>query len=747
MSTDRLTPGATEEESGTEGASLVDRDVERAVLKLLTGIPLNEAAGDERMKPAELAEAAAIYQRSGRQALHQQVASDWWQIYIEFTDWHAAEQAAARYIAPLLHRAGNCGIVAAWWFMRKYPCWRIRLRPGPTGTVMKASTAAALDELVTEGRIARWWTGTYEAETAAFGGGVGIDIAHRLFCADSNSIMNLSRNPDAELGRRELSLLLSTCLLRAAGLEWYEQGDVWHRVTLERPLPADVPTSKLTAMISDLKRLMLVDTTPDGPLLHADGPLAYAAGWADAFRQAGQSLGSAARTGTLERGLRDVASYLTIFHWNRLGLPSRTQSTLAWAARAAILGPPTGATKPLPAMRRIGTTMQRGRPTLTVDGDAERAVARFPLVEQHRFRCTDLEARVRSVRECAESCHEPTDPHDRINLACTVWNLSALIAADCGVPDLAVDLCRRQFLIFQAALPLSGSAIIAALQPLVNLTRLTRRAGNPGGAHHELNEIERAARTGSDALIHGERISFRGFITADSEYPKAAQWMRVVMLDDGTRNLVAAGRWEEAAAHAARYDDAQEMLRESRQARIIAHVRSGHTDPALALIDSSVVSQPWETAVAACLRAYINIGAARRDNIDLEALLGAVRSARFSCDRPTTMFHLRLGLTAVDLASSAAVNEGIDLQCAELIDMAEHSADAFVARELLGNPVCRARMTSTQTGELSAYVARAGLDAGSIPGASRDDLLASVQTATTVLVQALDVLDGREAGG
>ncbi|ONI92739.1 hypothetical protein ALI22I_02320 [Saccharothrix sp. ALI-22-I] len=74
-------------------------------------------------------------------------------------------------------------------------------------------------------------------------------------------------------------------------------------------------------MSGALKRLMLTDTSPEGPLLQADGPLAAAAQWATAFRQAGRTPGVAARAGTLERGLREVLSYLVIFHWNRSGLP------------------------------------------------------------------------------------------------------------------------------------------------------------------------------------------------------------------------------------------------------------------------------------------------------------------------------------------------------------------------------------------------------------------------------------------
>lgn len=308
---------------------------------------------------------------------------------------------------------------------------------------MKHRLGAAFDELAADGRIARWWPGSYEAETAAFGGNSGLDLAHELFCKDSRAILDLIRDGEIGLGRRQLSLLLCSILMWATGLEWYEQGDVWHRVALERPLPPDVPTSKLAAMANEIKQLMLADTTPDGSLLRTDGPLASVAGWADAFRRTGRTLGSTARAGTLQRGLREVVSYLVIFHWNRLGLPARTQSILAWAARTAILGLPTNPAIARPTDRRDSDTAQRVRPAAGVRADAERAVERFPLVLQNRRHCGDLETRVREVREFADSCHAPAEPEDRIDRACSAWNLSALIAADCGMPDLAAELCHR----------------------------------------------------------------------------------------------------------------------------------------------------------------------------------------------------------------------------------------------------------------------------------------------------------------
>jgi thiopeptide-type bacteriocin biosynthesis protein len=340
MPTDRLTPHAAGAGSGVVDDSAVARIAERAVLQVLTGTPPRDAAVAEGIDPADLTDAIEIYRRAGRHALEQQAASGWWQVYIQFTDWHTAEQVVADHLAPLLHCAEQDGVASGWWFMRKHPCWRLRIQPGSAGRTMRTSLGTAFDELTADGRIASWWPGIYEAETAAFGGDAGTDLAHELFREDSRAIMKLVREGGVGLGRRELSLLLCSTLMRAAGLEWYEQGDVWHRVALERPRAADVPASKLAAMAGELTQLMHADVTPDGPLLGTDGPLASATEWAGAFRRAGRTLGAAARAGTLQRGLREILSYLVIFHWNRLGLPARTQSILACAARTAILDLP-----------------------------------------------------------------------------------------------------------------------------------------------------------------------------------------------------------------------------------------------------------------------------------------------------------------------------------------------------------------------------------------------------------------------
>lgn len=343
MPADRLAPLA--KETRVEDAEVTSAPgIEHAVLLVLKGNSLDEAATAEQVDPMDLAGAVEVYRRAGQQALERQQASGWWQVYIQFADWNIAEQAAADTIGPLLDNAERSGLVSHWWFMRKYPCWRLRLHPRADGHAMRNRLAAAFDQFAADGRITKWWPGIYEAETAAFGDDEGMTAAHELFCMDSRAIMRIARDGDIGLGRRELSLLLCSTLMRAAGLEWYELGDAWHRVAKERPLPESVSAARLATLVTDLQHLIMANTSPDGQLLSADGPLAPAQAWADAFRRAGHALGEAARAGTLERGLREVLSYVVIFHWNRLGLLARTQSILAAAARAAILGLPASMT-------------------------------------------------------------------------------------------------------------------------------------------------------------------------------------------------------------------------------------------------------------------------------------------------------------------------------------------------------------------------------------------------------------------
>lgn len=310
---------------------------ENAVRAVLAGLPIPDAARQHNMHPADLTDAVAVYDQAGCDALARHTAAvRWRQINLHFTNWTTAAPTFTAHVLPLLDQADAEGAIDGWWYTRKHPCWRLRLRTTAHNRRSLAPFLDGLDHLADQGHLHRWWPGIYEPETAAFGGKTSMTAAHTLFITDSGEIQR-TRQLRLALGPRELSVLLCTTMLCAAGLEWYEQGDVWHRVITHehRNATADIPTEHLTARANEIRPLLLADSAG---LQHSGGPLAPVTGWIAAFQTTGQTLRRAARTGDLDRGLRHILSYHILFHWNRLGLTMRGQSILAWAAREAILG-------------------------------------------------------------------------------------------------------------------------------------------------------------------------------------------------------------------------------------------------------------------------------------------------------------------------------------------------------------------------------------------------------------------------
>jgi thiopeptide-type bacteriocin biosynthesis protein len=348
MPTDQLKGGGRSAAPYVSVSAPADpHEIADGVLAVLAGAPLDQVANRLQLEPGRLVDAIETFQAAGRTALQAQASfRDWHQILIRFSDWNAAERIAIGILAPQLLRMESSGDIAAWWFIRKPPCWRIRLQAGGAIPVaqVRESITPVLDTLAARGHIERWYTGIYEPETIAFGGPDGLHAAHQLFHADSRGILDyLPRvlpGPGGMIpSRRELSILLIATFVRSAGQDWYEHGDVWHKVTRLRPLPA-TPDPRMTALMTDIRPLMTADTRGAGSLFNADGPLAFATGWVTAFQKAGETLGAAAQQGRLDRGLRHILAHHVIFHWNRIGLPTRTQSILARAARDTVMNPP-----------------------------------------------------------------------------------------------------------------------------------------------------------------------------------------------------------------------------------------------------------------------------------------------------------------------------------------------------------------------------------------------------------------------
>jgi len=254
----------------------------------------------------------------------------WRQIDIEFTDWRCAASTAARWLRPLLD-----DLVSDWWFLRKHPRWRIRYRI--TSNENEYQLRIALDLLASENIITTWHPVIYEPEVLAFGGEPAMNLAHDLFGHDSPVVLDLLTTTGAQtIGRTELSLLAVSRMLRAAGLDWFEQGDVWARVADLHRYPGAPNHTHAPRTCAAVHRLLTLDTDPTTPLAD-NGPLTPYTPWLAAYHHTGVELAALARTGRLHRGLRAVLAHHVLFHWNRLTLDIREQHGLATTARDDLL--------------------------------------------------------------------------------------------------------------------------------------------------------------------------------------------------------------------------------------------------------------------------------------------------------------------------------------------------------------------------------------------------------------------------
>src|SRR5580704_5444346 len=90
--------------------------------------------------------------------------------------------------------------------------------------------------------------------------------------------------------------------------------------------------------------------------------------------------------------------------------------------------------------------------------------ARLPLIQRSRPPGLPLETRVAELRDLTDPPGAGSD-HELMIQAAEVCNKAALIASDCGLPDLARSLCWAQHEVFDLARPVPATAAKLALQP------------------------------------------------------------------------------------------------------------------------------------------------------------------------------------------------------------------------------------------------------------------------------------------
>ncbi len=365
----------------------------------------------------------------------------------------------------------------------------------------------------------------------------------------------------------------------------------------------------------------------------------------------------------------------------------------------------------------------------TVNAD----LAWFPLVPRPRPPGRPLEARIAELTTLAAITEQGT-LQERATRAAEVLNKAALIASDCGVPALAGELCHRQYELLAQSAPLPGWAVRLAMQPVLNIPRQLIRDGHGDDAHAMLEALHRAALRRSIAVVDGVRIDFAALTSTIDGHKEACTLAWTALLADGTCALAQAGRWREAAEHAAAHRGTGARLLDGRQAAILALLADGQASEAAQMVEQSTVAECWEHAVQAVLRVLCQHSAGHDPMPGIATMIAAARALAKEQDPATVVTRTRIGLTALDLADDSDTTQAPALFSALIT---AGSADAYTARDLLASQQMSKSLTSAQRSGLQDLVRACGMGAGTIPRHLHDRLTGAVCQAEVALTRTI----------
>jgi hypothetical protein len=198
------------------------------------------------------------------------------------------------------------------------------------------------------------------------------------------------------------------------------------------------------------------------------------------------------------------------------------------------------------------------------------AVRRFPLLGRPWPSCPSLPDRVQEIVDIAHVAGH--DDADGLADGASVLNKAALIASDCGLPDLAHDLCWQHIDLYRVAdRSLTVLQARHMLGPVLNLARLQLRASDGEQALRLLTAMFQALRTSTDLVVDGRTLPLTDLVGTRAEPHKLREWVWLHLIGDGVRALVLAGRWDDAVAHAHAHRGVGLHLMEGRQAMTVAH--------------------------------------------------------------------------------------------------------------------------------------------------------------------------------
>jgi hypothetical protein len=362
------------------------------------------------------------------------------------------------------------------------------------------------------------------------------------------------------------------------------------------------------------------------------------------------------------------------------------------------------------------------------------AVRRFPLLGRPRPACPSLVERVREIADIAHAAQQ--DGADRLNEGAHALNKAALIASDCGIPDLARDLCWQHIDLYRdlcrtAGQPLTVLQARYMLEPVLNLARLQIRASDGEQALQLLTAMFQAVRSNTDLVVDGHTLPLTNLTGTRQEHHKLHEWVWLHLVGDGIRTLAFAGRWDDAVAHARAHRGIGLHLMEGRQATIVARCLTGDLTAARTALAESTPEQSWELQVASCLKVMCSGTDSTSASRDTAAMI-----EHFVERQPMpgyAAFRAQLGLTVTALASTTD-SDAASRVLAQVADEVIESGDGYATREVLRYHDIQANVTSAQHAALTDLLDASGLGAGTLP----EPLLRKLLGSTRAAVEALD---------
>jgi protein-L-isoaspartate(D-aspartate) O-methyltransferase len=274
---------------------------------------------------------------AGRAALAKEVPDEnWVYLRIELKRMAVARRILQKVLYPTLLKLSRRGVIQRFWYLLKHdPQCHLRLRIfGPTEQLRQEALTAVMQALrpgSPRSAVTVCRELVYEPETSLFGGEWALEQVHELFYYDSRFAMGwmgVEPEESANLSAHQVSVIALQHLLRAAGLDGFEQWDVWQKVVKVRPGNQAELEEAWQAYQRDMRLLVGIDPHVVAKAMAATGH-ALLAEYADGLTFVGGKLWQGLKEGRLQRGLRQVLATAIVFHWNRMLFTAGEQTMLA----------------------------------------------------------------------------------------------------------------------------------------------------------------------------------------------------------------------------------------------------------------------------------------------------------------------------------------------------------------------------------------------------------------------------------